>query len=346
MPSPELLTASYNYRLPEGYIATEPARPADSARLLVYDRARHTITHTTFRHLPEHIPDEAHIVFNDTRVIKARIFGSKITQNGQGGGQIELLLDKPLDAYRYRVMIRGRVRAGTAIQFEDGLHATVLSLHDDGTRTVTFARHGMSVRFEALVALLERIGHVPLPPYLRRDDTAADVEEYQTVFARHAGAVAAPTASLHFTPELLATLQKHHPTHTLTLHVGAGTFKPVDATVITDHPMHSEYFNIPAAARTALEGPAPLLAVGTTVTRTIEYFARTGNTHGECDLFLHPRNPPIRVNHLLTNFHLPKSTLIMLVASFVGREATLALYEEAIREHYRFFSYGDGMLVL
>jgi S-adenosylmethionine:tRNA ribosyltransferase-isomerase len=141
-------------------------------------------------------------------------------------------------------------------------------------------------------------------------------------------------------------MRERHDTYTLTLHVGAGTFKPVEADVITDHPMHSEYFRIPADAAEVLRSECNVLAVGTTVTRTIEYFARTGKTEGECDLFLHPLNPPVRVNHLLTNFHLPKSTLIMLVSAFIGREKTLSLYEEAVREGYRFYSYGDAMLVL
>jgi S-adenosylmethionine:tRNA ribosyltransferase-isomerase len=181
---------------------------------------------------------------------------------------------------------------------------------------------------------------------MHREDRETDVSDYQTLFARRAGAVAAPTASLHFTPELLAALRERHPTHMLTLHVGAGTFKPVEADHILDHPMHSEYFRIPDAAAEILDTDMPLLAVGTTVTRTIEYYARTGKRSGECDLFLHPRNPPVRVNHLLTNFHLPKSTLIMLVSAFIGREKTLELYAEAIERRYRFYSYGDGMLIV
>ncbi len=347
MPTPpELLTESYDYPLPEGHIATAPARPADSARLLVYDRATDTVTHTTFRHLLDYLPEDIHVFLNDTRVIKARIFGHKAAVDGQGGGRVELLFTKPLDAHRSLVMIRGRVRVGTQIHFDEGLTATVEALHDDGSRIVTFEQHGNPLRFEALVPILDHIGHVPLPPYMQRDDRKEDVRDYQTLFARENGAVAAPTASLHFTPELLQNMKQRHPTHTLTLHVGAGTFKPVEAEKILDHPMHSEAFHIPSSAAKILRSDTPLLAVGTTVTRTIEYFARTGSTEGECDLFLHPGNPPQRVTHLLTNFHLPKSTLIMLVSAFIGREKTLALYEEAIEEGYRFFSYGDGMLVL
>jgi S-adenosylmethionine:tRNA ribosyltransferase-isomerase len=345
-PSDPLLTVAYDYLLPEGRIATKPARPADSARMLVYDRATGNVTHTTFRYLLDFLPLDIHLFFNDTRVIKARIFGHKVTSDNQGGGKVELLFTKMLDAHRHLVMIRGRVRVGTEMVFDDALRATVQALNPDGSRIVSFSHHGAPIRFEGLVQVLDRIGHIPLPPYMQREDNLEDEQDYQTLFARHAGAVAAPTASLHFTPELLAKLRKHHPAHTLTLHVGAGTFKPVEAKHILDHPMHSEYFHIPDDAAAILRDDTPLLAVGTTVTRTIEYFVRTRKQEGECNLFLHPGNPPIRVDHLLTNFHLPKSTLIMLVSAFIGREKTLELYAEAIRKKYRFFSYGDSMLIV
>lgn len=338
--SAELLTESYAYDLPEGLIASEPVYPRDSAKLLVYDRKTDTVTHTTFRHLLEFLP-ECDVFLNDTRVIKARIFGKK-----ESGGKVELLFNKSLDAYRSLVMIRGKVREGTQLFFDEGLVATVEMLNDDGSRIVTFSSNGKPVRFETLVQLLDEIGHLPLPPYMQREDRESDEHDYQTLFAREAGAVAAPTASLHFTPELFDALKAAHPTHTLTLHVGAGTFKPVEAEKILDHPMHSEYFHIPQEAANVLDSDKPLLAIGTTVTRTIEYYIRTGKTEGECDLFLNPHNPPQRVTHLLTNFHLPKSTLIMLVSAFIGREKTLQLYQEAIAHRYRFFSYGDAMLIL
>jgi S-adenosylmethionine:tRNA ribosyltransferase-isomerase len=343
---PELLTQSYDYHLPEYSIATHPARPADSAKLLIYDRVHDTITHTTFAHLLEFIPAGTHIFLNDTRVIKARIFGRKLSKEGQGGGRVELLFNKSIDAYTSQVMIRGRVKPGTIIKFDRGLDARVTGLGSDGSRTVSFSQDGHPLRFEKLVEILDDIGHIPLPPYIRRDDNKQDESDYQTLFAKEAGAVAAPTASLHFTPRLLDELRSQYPTHTLTLHVGAGTFKPVEAEAILDHPMHSEYFHVPDDSVRILQGNKPILAIGTTVTRTIEYFARTGKRDGECDLFLHPRNPPLRVNHLLTNFHLPKSTLIMLVSAFIGREKTLELYAEAIEKKYRFFSYGDGMLIV
>ena len=352
MPNENLLTKNYDYELPEGYIATKPVHPRDHAKLLVYDRKTDTITHTTFKHLLDFVPETCDVFLNDTRVIKARIFGTKeahdSNKNGvmQGGGKVELLFNKPLDSYRFLVMIRGKVHIGTKLFFDDNLTATVTEFCADGTRIVTFCHREKKVRFEELVAVLDKIGHLPLPPYMQREDNAEDETDYQTLFAQKAGAVAAPTASLHFTPELFEALQERHTTHKVTLHVGAGTFKPVEADRILEHPMHSEYFHIPKSSVQILNSSKPLLAIGTTVTRTIEHYIRTQQTQGECDLFLNPHNPPLRVTHLLTNFHLPKSTLIMLVSAFVGREKTLHLYQEAIAGRYRFFSYGDAMLIL
>jgi len=342
----ELLTKNYDYALPEEFIATEPVHPRDEAKLLVYDRKNGAVTHTTFKHLLDFLPENCDVFLNDTRVIKARIFGHKLSQEGQGGGRVELLFNKPIDAHRYLVLIRGKVKVGTELLFDDSLVTTVTALNEDGSRIVTFSHHNKEIRFEELVQVLDRIGHIPLPPYMQREDNAEDETDYQTLFAKNAGAVAAPTASLHFTPELFEALKQRHRTHTVTLHVGAGTFKPVEAEKILDHPMHSEYFDIPQEAARVLDSDREILAIGTTVTRTIEYYVRTGKTQGECDLFLNPHNPPQRVTHLLTNFHLPKSTLIMLVSAFIGREKTLQLYKEAIENNYRFFSYGDAMLIL
>lgn len=342
----DLLTDSYDYELPEELIASTPVYPRDHAKLLVYDRKTDSITHTTFQHLLEFLPENCDVFINDTRVIKARIFGHKEIINNQGGGKVELLFNKSLDAYRSLVLIRGKVEVGMKLLFPSELVATVEEINHDGSRVVTFTHQGSPIRFETLVPILDEIGHLPLPPYMQREDNKQDETDYQTLFAKNAGAVAAPTASLHFTPELFDALKKRHQIHQLTLHVGAGTFKPVDAKEILDHPMHSEYFDIPAASAEVLDSETPVLAIGTTVTRTIEYYARTHKTQGECDLFLNPSNPPQRVTHLLTNFHLPKSTLIMLVSSFIGREKTLYLYKEAIEKNYRFFSYGDAMLIL
>ncbi|CAA6805638.1 MAG: S-adenosylmethionine:tRNA ribosyltransferase-isomerase (EC [uncultured Sulfurovum sp.] len=350
--SPDLLTENYDYVLPPEYIATAPVQPRDHAKLLVYDRKSDTITHTTFQHLLQFIPKECDVFLNDTRVIKARLFGTKqpthVSKSGiaQGGGKVELLFNKPLDAHNYLVLIRGKVQLDSILLFDDALTAKVVALHEDGARTVTFTHHNQAIRFEELVLVLDKIGHIPLPPYIQREDNKEDETDYQTLFAKNAGAVAAPTASLHFTPTLFSALEKRHQTHKITLHVGAGTFKPVDEEEILKHPMHSEYFHISKSTSQVLDSNIPLLAIGTTVTRTIEHYVRTQETQGECDLFLNPSNVPQRVTHLLTNFHLPKSTLIMLVSAFVGREKTLTLYQEAIEKKYRFFSYGDAMLIL
>ena len=336
-----LKTASYDYNLPEELIATYPAHPADSAKLLVYDRATQKITHTTFKSLLQYVPETCEIFFNDTKVIKARIFGKKET-----GGKIELLFNKPLPNNQYLVYMRGKVLVGNIITFDEGLSIEVLKLQEDGTRIVKFFKENKELDFLTLVEILNTIGHLPLPPYIKREDQKSDDTDYQTLFAKNYGAVAAPTASLHFTPELLEDLKNRHHTNYLTLHVGAGTFKPVESDDILDHPMHSEFYDIPQNSQEVLQSDKKVLAVGTTVTRTIEFYNDTKESNGEANLFLNPLNKPKRVDYLLTNFHLPKSTLIMLVASFVGINKTMEIYEEAIRENYRFFSYGDGMLIL
>ncbi len=334
-------TLSYDYHLPKELIATTPAKPADSAKLLVYNRADKSITHSHFSELLEFIPKDTAIFLNDTKVIKARLFGTK-----KSGGKVELLLLKPLANNRYSAMIRGRVKADTQIFFKQNLSATVEKLSSDGSREISFLHNDQAIPFEQLVDILEQIGHIPLPPYMNREDNKEDELDYQTLFAKKAGSVAAPTASLHFTPELLQNLKNKYQTHTLTLHVGAGTFKPVEVDNICEHPIHSEYYEIPTDAIETIKSSKKILAVGTTSTRTIEYFVRTQKPSGECDLFLHPGNPPQRVDHLLTNFHLPKSTLIMLVSAFLGRDETLRVYNSAIEHKYRFYSYGDGMLII
>ena len=336
-----LKTSSYDYDLPKELIATHPVSPADSARLLVYNRTTNLITHTTFKNLMDFLPQNLSIFLNDTKVIKARIFGTKET-----GGKIELLLNKPLFMDRYLVMIGGKLRVGTKLFFDEDLNAEVLEVNEDGSRVVSFFQNDKKLDFLELVDILNKIGHLPLPPYMNRSDEKEDEKDYQTLFAKNYGAVAAPTASLHFTNELLEKIEQKYGLNYLTLHVGAGTFKPVDVDDILNHPMHSEYFEIGIEAKKALDNAQKVLAVGTTVTRTVEYYARTNKIQGECDLFLNPANKPIKVDYLLTNFHLPKSTLIMLVASFVGLEKTLEIYHEAIKENYRFYSYGDGMLII
>ena len=230
--------------------------------------------------------------------------------------------------------------------FDNNITVRVNTLNDDGSREVHFFHDKTLLRFEALLPILDTIGHIPLPPYLGRADNSEDESEYQSVFAAHEGAVAAPTASLHFTDEQFKVICAAHTHAFLTLHVGSGTFKPVEAEIITDHPMHSEFFAISPDAYALIQSDQPLLCIGTTATRTVEYHMTSGELNGEANIFLHPNNPPQRVNHLLTNFHLPQSTLLMLVASFIGVEETHRIYQEAINEEYRFFSYGDAMLIL
>ena len=336
-----LKTSSYDYNLPNELIATYPVEPADEAKLLVYDTLKDIITHTTFKHLLDFVPTNTKIFFNDTKVIKARIFGYKET-----GGKIELLFNKPLPNNQYLVYMRGKVLVGNIITFPNNLTVEVLVLQEDGTRTVKFYQDNIELDFLSLVEILNTIGHLPLPPYIKREDEESDNTNYQTLFAKNYGAVAAPTASLHFSPELLENLKNHYHTNYVTLHVGAGTFKPVECEDILEHPMHSEFYNIPEMSKEILDGDKKILAVGTTVTRTIEYYNDTKQLSGEANLFLNPLNQPKRVNYLLTNFHLPKSTLIMLVASFIGLEKTMKIYDEAIKEKYRFFSYGDAMLIV
>jgi S-adenosylmethionine:tRNA ribosyltransferase-isomerase len=336
-----LKTSSYEYSLPKELIATHPISPANDAKLLVYNRKNGKVIHTQFTHLLEVLPKNLAILLNDTKVIKARIFGKK-----QTGGAVELLFNKPMNHTQFLVMIKGRVKIGSQLLFDKNLCAKVVELNNDGTRIVEFFQGNVLLDFVALVEILNDIGHIPLPPYMNREDEQSDDINYQTLFAKNYGAVAAPTASLHFTPQLLQDLKNQYSLEYLTLHVGAGTFKPVEAEDILAHDMHSEYYEVPKNAQDIIESSKPLLAVGTTVTRTIEYYVRTHKTFGECDLFLNPSNTPLRVNHLLTNFHLPKSTLLMLIASFVGLEKTLELYELAIEKRYRFYSYGDGMLII
>lgn len=342
MSNKELLTASYNFTLPDELIASYPASPRDHAKLLVYDRATDTITHTFFFNLEQFLPKNCALIFNDTKVIKARLFGKK-----PSGGKIELLINRALNAHDINVYIRGKVKVTTEIFFDENLMAKVMKCNDDGSREVNFYQNNKLLRFEDLLPIIDKIGHIPLPPYIQRADEDEDANEYQSVFAKEEGAVAAPTASLHFTPQQHERICQNNKHAYVTLHVGSGTFKPVETDIITDHPMHSEYYDISQEAKELLDSAIPILSVGTTSTRTIEFYARHKNqTKGEANLFLHPNNKPLRVNHLLTNFHLPKSTLLMLVASFVGLKKTQELYAEAIKEKYRFYSYGDAMLIL
>lgn len=330
---------SYDYELPSSLIASSPANPKESANLLVYQRSNNKITHTKFGNLMEFLPD-CDIIFNDTKVIKARIYGKK-----SSGGAVELLLNQPLGQGKFSTLIKGRVKAGTILEFDNGLSCEVIELLDE-YRIVKFYQNNKLVDTTCLYQILNTIGHVPLPPYIKREDQKSDKIWYQSIFAKNDGAVAAPTASLHFSPQIIQNLKSKHNISYITLHVGAGTFKGVEVSDIREHKMHSEIYTISDEAINTINSNKPILGVGTTVTRCIEYFYKTGIKDGLCDLFLHPANPPQRQNYLLTNFHLPKSTLIMLVASFVGLDNIKEIYKQAIEKNYKFYSYGDAMLVI
>ena len=337
----EFQVESYNYQLPKNLIAKEPIYPKEKAKLLIYQRNTKNIIHTTFGELLNYIPEETSILFNNTKVIKARLFGNK-----SSGGAVEVLINRPLSDNEISLFVRGRVRIGTEIYFENGLQLIITQLLQDGSRVGQFFYKGLTLSFPDLVNRIEAIGHIPLPPYIDRDDRLSDEVDYQTVFAKEIGAVASPTASLHFSEEMLNKIEKEFDIGYLTLHVGAGTFKPVEVQDIREHQLHKEIYAISQKGKKIIESQKPILAIGTTVTRTVEYFIRTGKTKGEADIFLHPNNRPQRVNYLLTNFHLPKSTLLMLVASFIEIDEVHRVYKEAIKNNYRFFSYGDAMLIL
>lgn len=331
---------SYDYDLPSELIASAPTLPRENARLLVYNRASGEISHKHFYDLNEILPD-CDIVFNDTKVVKARIFGAK-----DSGGRVELLLNQPLGENKFSVYIRGSVKIGTRLNFDKGLNAKVIELFDDGLRVVEFFVGESALCGTEIYDIFDEIGHVPLPPYIKRADNSDDESWYQTVFAKQKGAVAAPTASLHFSDELLRSLAKKHKIHYITLHVGAGTFKSVESSDIKEHKMHSEIYTIPDETAQILQSKRKILGVGTTTARTIEHFVRTGQKSGKSDIFINLLNPPKRLDYLITNFHLPKSTLIILVSAFVGLDETKRIYQCAIKNRYKFYSYGDGMLIL
>ena len=283
-----LLTSSYDFKLPSELIATHPIEPRDHAKLLVYDRSSDTITHTRFDELENFIPKDCALIFNNTKVIKARLFGHK-----ESGAKIELLINKPRNANEIDVFIRGRVKIGTKVVFTQNLYAEVTALFDNGSRTVIFYENEEPLRFEDLLLIIAKIGHIPLPPYMQRKDSKTDEEDYQSVFALLEGAVAAPTASLHFTKEQHERIIQKFSYAYVTLHVGAGTFKPVEEEEILNHPMHSEYYEISQEALALIDSQTPLLCVGTTSTRTVEYYIQHGKkVRAEANLFLHPNNPP------------------------------------------------------
>ncbi|HEV7503634.1 MAG TPA: tRNA preQ1(34) S-adenosylmethionine ribosyltransferase-isomerase QueA [Thermoanaerobaculia bacterium] len=338
-----MLTSDFDFELPAASIAQEAA-PRGESRLLVLDREG-ADRHAHVRDLPRLLRPGDLLVLNDTRVIPARLFGRRAGWTGK----MELLLVESLGEREWDALVKPgrRAKPGTMIELEENLTAEVILKREDGRHLLRFS--------EPVEPHLERLGHVPLPPYIRRPDTPEDRERYQTVYARNPGAVAAPTAGLHFTESLLEEISAAGiEIARVTLHVGIGTFKPVTAERIEDHRMERERYEIgeeaAAAIRRTRERSGRIVAVGTTVVRALESAARV--SHGEVQpgaastgIFITPGYYFQAVDVLLTNFHLPGSTLLMLVSAFAGRERILAAYEEAIREGYRFYSYGDAMLV-
>jgi S-adenosylmethionine:tRNA ribosyltransferase-isomerase len=338
-----------DYELPEELIAQAPSPERDGARLLVLDRDDGSVTHGRVRELPDLLRPALWVV-NDTRVIPARLFATK-----PSGGRVEILLLERRSPggcrERWRAMGRASkpLRVGTVLQIEGAQVAiTIGERFGDGTLEVELEAP------EPIDAVLERVGHVPLPPYIRRPDAVEDRSRYQTVFAAKAGAVAAPTAGLHFSERLLAELaSRGHRLARVTLHVGAGTFRPVTAEKLEDHDMHTERYEVTEEAAVAIararRDAMPVVAVGTTVVRTLES-AATGDGLvragvGETGLMIQPPYAFQVVDVLFTNFHLPRSTLIALVMAFGGIERVRQAYGQAVAERYRFFSYGDAMLV-
>lgn len=338
----------YDYHLPEALIAQRPAPVRDQSRLMHLDRTTGAVVHRRFGDLVDLLAPGDVMVLNNTQVVPGRLLGRKPT-----GGKVEvLILDYALGAaqkvFMCLVKAAKRPKPGTRLLFDRGLEAEVLSVDE---RTCALAFSG-PVDFEQA---LEAIGHMPLPPYIRREDEGEDRHAYQTVYAAHKGAIAAPTAGLHFTDKVLQQLaRKGVQLVYLTLHVGYGTFLPVRSDDIRRHRMHAEWFTLPADTATAINAAKAhgrrVAAVGTTCVRTLEYCAdpqgRVAAKNGACDLFIYPGYRFKVVDAMITNFHLPKSTLLMLVSAFAGRDAILNAYTAAIREKYRFYSYGDGMVII
>jgi S-adenosylmethionine:tRNA ribosyltransferase-isomerase len=345
-----LLTADYDFDLPPDLIAQAPLERRDSSRLMVIDRSSGTIEHRTFSDLPSLTTPGDLMVVNRSRVVKARLLGTRIGS----GAPAEVFLLSPLGDDRFEAMVSpgGKLKPGRVVQIAPGFTAEILEVTERRTRIVQL-RAGAP--FGGVEQAIEAHGHIPLPPYIARGDTASDVDRYQTIYAREPGSVAAPTAGLHFTAELLAELDAGGVRRgEVVLHVGAGTFKPVEVEDPAQHLMHEERFSIPDATAQALvetrAAHGRVWAVGTTTVRTLESAAEENRTvragTGETRIFIRPPATPRIVDALVTNFHLPRSTLIMLVAAFAGYELTMRAYQEAIAQRYRFYSYGDAMAII
>jgi len=338
-------TSDFYFDLPEELIAQVPIKERDRSRLLILDKETGKIQHRIFKDILSYLNKGDCLVLNDTRVIPARLFGVKDT-----GANVEFLLLKRIDKDRWQTLVKPgkRAKKGSIFTFGNGeLKGEIIDLAEEGTRIIEFSYEGI---FEEV---LDKLGDMPLPPYIT--ESLDDKERYQTVYSKHKGSAAAPTAGLHFTEELLDEIRnKGIKIAYITLHVGLGTFRPVKTENIKEHKMHSEFYMVSKDAagtinRTKLEG-GKIIAVGTTATRTLESVAnddglvQAGN--GWTDIFIYPGYKFKVIDSLLTNFHLPESTLIMLVSAIAGRENILNAYKCAVKEKYRFFSFGDAMLII
>jgi len=345
--------SDFSFELPPDLVAQFPPEERGASRLLVLDRRTGGITHGAVREIARALGPGDLMVFNDTRVFPARLIGER----EPGGGAVEVMLVSRLDDERWEALVHPgqRMRPGRRVRFERGgrtLHGEVLEERFFGRRVVRFWTGDAGTVMDAVAA----IGHIPLPPYIKRPDLDLDRDRYQTVFAREAGSIAAPTAGLHFTDDILRSLDEAGVERaTITLHVGYGTFKPVRAADVEDHTVDPERYTIndEAASRinAALDAGRRIVAVGTTTTRALESAARQGAGRvaagaSEADLFIRPGHRFLVAGGLVTNFHLPSSSLLMLVAAFGGRETVLQAYREAVAQRYRFYSYGDAMLVV
>lgn len=336
----------FYYELPEELIAQDPLEDRSSSRLLVLNKQSGAVSHHTFREITDYLKEGDCLVINDTKVIPARLIGSKVGTDAK----IEVLLLKRKENNVWETLVKPgkKAKVGAKISFGDGLLiGEVVDIVEEGNRLIQFTYDGI---FEEI---LDQLGQMPLPPYITHQ--LEDKNRYQTVYATHTGSAAAPTAGLHFTPELLRRVEEMGvDIARVTLHVGLGTFRPVKVDEITDHHMHSEFFQIDEEAaekiNRAKERGGRVICVGTTSCRTVES-AADENGHleaksGWTEIFIYPGYQFKVLDGLITNFHLPESTLIMLVSALAGREPVLAAYEEAVRQRYRFFSFGDAMLIL
>ena len=339
-------TKDFDFDLPEELIAQTPLKDRTSSRLLVVDKTEHTIEDKHFSDLLDELEEGDTLVVNNTRVLPARLYGTK----EETGAHIEVLLLTNTEGDKWETLVKPakRMKVGSVVIFGDGrLKATVVEELEQGGRIIEFSYEGV------FLEVLESLGEMPLPPYIK--ERLEDKERYQTVYAKENGSAAAPTAGLHFTEELMQQIRnKGVNIVPVTLHVGLGTFRPVSVDSLEDHKMHSEYYNVSKETADMIEATKKsgkrVIAVGTTSIRTLETVARDNDGHvvptsGWTDIFISPGYEFRVVDAFVTNFHLPKSTLVMLVSAYLGREFTLEAYQHAIEERYRFFSFGDAMFV-